>query len=102
MAQLRSVHGGADSHLCVEVSAVRGFDDPNGIGTCNDEPDESGAFSVYIRNPLAMHIRDFHVLRRNSGADKRGRLDRAKARAFTWADALAEHLGCPVVSALQR
>lgn len=90
----RSVHGGEDSHLSVEVSAWR--EDGDAITVCNDEPLKCDGFGVYIRNPLAFHIND---IAREKGAEG---YSRAKRAAFTYADALADHLGCEVVSALPR
>jgi hypothetical protein len=105
----RSVHGGADSHLCIEVSAVRGFADPDGLETCNGDPDRAEGFGVYIRNPLAYHVRDFMLPQGSSptiwGADSAkvaAEQAKAKAEAFGWADGLAEHLGCSVESQLER
>lgn len=95
----RSVHGGKDSRLEVEVSAVRGFASDN-IATCNGDPDKAEAFAVYIRNPLAMHIQDFGP--DTTDPEKRVSMMAARAAAFTYADALADHLGCPVHSHLTR
>lgn len=99
----RSIHGGADSHLCIEVSAARR--DGDGLVQCNDAPGGADRFAVYIRNPLAFHVEDFRPAQwpgRDRPATHEASLARAKGRAFTYADALAEHLGCEVVSALSR
>ena len=101
----RSVHGGKDSHLEIEVSAVRSHRGhrETTYSTVNHEPSEATAFAVYIRNPLAFHVHDFRVPawpgRERPDSDAAGR---AKAKAFAYADALAEHLGCAVVSHLKR
>jgi len=109
MNNLRSVHGGANSHLCIEVSAVRGYRDRDGLETCNGDPSRAEGFGVYIRNPLAYHIRDFQLPAGASptiwGADPAkvaAAQAQALADAFSWADGLADHLGCPVVSQLHR
>ena len=86
---LRTVHGGAGSALLVEVSPVRGFAEGS-ISTC--EEGRAEAFAVYIRNPLAFHVQDFIT----EGEERRLTLAEAKANAFRYADALAEHLGCEV------
>lgn len=96
----RSVHGGEDSHLSIEVSAVRGFREPDGIGTCNHEPETAESYAVYICNPLAAHLIDFGP--DTTAEDRRVTMPEAKAAAFRYADFLGEHLGCPVVSALAR
>lgn len=78
--------------LSVEVSAV--LQNNDGCGTVNDQPERANMFSVYIRNPLAFHIMDFPrafgwpAVQRNE--------------AFTFAEALAAHLGCKVDSTLAR
>ena len=105
MVKKRSIHGGEDSHLCVEVSAVMPCGD-NGVTTCNHKPEAADRFAVYIRNPLAFHVDDFFTgaigAKAPGGHDVWGTAEQAKAAAFNYADGLAEHLGCEVVSALQR
>ncbi|MES2300870.1 MAG: hypothetical protein V4521_02150 [Pseudomonadota bacterium] len=88
----RTVHGGDDSALCVEVSAWR----REGNGFCGGRCvlEQADGVGVYLRNPLAMHLQDFEP-----GV---GTIEQASAAAFVWADALAEHLGCKVDSALPR
>jgi len=78
--------------MCVEVSAV--LQDSEGCHVVDDQPDRANMFSVYIRNPYAFHIMDFD---RSAGWP-----DAQKGEAFTFADALAEHLGCEVTTHLQR
>lgn len=99
-SHLRSIHGGAGSHLCIEVSAVRGFGEPGGITVCNDDEASAAGYGVYIRNPLAFHVQDFGV--ETTFEERRATLLEAKAAAFTYAAGLAEHLGCEVVSVLNR
>lgn len=111
--QQRTIHGGSDSALSVEVSAVRFGGGETAV--CNHEPERADAIAVYIRNPLAMWVRDFLTA---NGCEKLGiseydadRLGRGpgehgsrtpKGAAFEFGDALAEHLGCAVVSHLKR
>jgi hypothetical protein len=93
----RTVHGGPDSALSVEVSPVRKCAD--GFETCAHEPESATRFGVYIRNPLALHVRDFVTPSRNGNAtSQRLQLDRLQAygEAITFASALADHLGCGV------
>lgn len=101
MGNLRSIHGGADSHLCIEVQPVRGFGQPDGLETCAHEPETAQAFGVYVRNPLAFHLQDFGPETVADGAPRQT-MPQALAMAFEYADSLAEHLGCPVVSPLER
>ena len=92
MANLRTVHGGADSALAVEVSAWRRNGD--GISGGMVTLDGADGVGVYLRNPLALHVQDFEP-----GV---GTIEQASAAAFAWAAHLAEHLGAPVVSGLPR
>lgn len=78
--------------LCVEVSAWRRNGD--GIDGGRETLDQAGGVGVYIRNPLALHVRDFEP-----GV---GTIDQARDAAFEWADALAAHLGCDVVAVVPR
>jgi hypothetical protein len=94
----RTVHGGDNSALSVEVSAWR-YEGAN-ITQCNHElPDAWDGLGVYIRNPLAFHIADFNA---GNGETEYGTILQAKAVAFKYADALADHLGCSVESHLKR
>jgi hypothetical protein len=93
--------------MAVEVSAVRFI--AGRTEACNGEPDSAMAFAVYIRNPLAFHVQDFKVLPSRAGSSGVGVTERhaaelasKKAAAFSYADALAEHLGCAVESQLER
>lgn len=95
----RTYHGGDDSALSIEVSAVRGFR-TGSISTCNEVETMADGYAVYIRNPLAFHVQDFGP--ETVDETRRVSMIDAKAAAFTYADALAEHLGCPVVSVLDR
>lgn len=80
--------------MTVEVSAWE--TDGDGIAICNHEPLRCDGFGVYIRNPLALHI---HDIKRGPGGEG---YSRAKREAFAYADMMAQHLGCEVVSALPR
>lgn len=101
--ELRTIHGGADSALCIEVQAWRrdgdsivpclGYIAGPGVAIHSDLSQAHGV-GVYLRNPLALHLQDFEP-----GV---GTIDQARAAAFKWADTLAEHLGCNVVSSLER
>lgn len=87
-----------EAPLSIEVSAVRR--DASGWETCNEDERGGEGFGVYIRSPLALHIRDFLVPDWwGSGAQQ---FDDAKGAAFSFADNLAEHLGCAVDSKLSR
>lgn len=93
--------------LSVEISGVCGFDEADGVTTCNDEVDRAEAFAVYIRNPLAFHVQDFPLIPAGDEAladilDAETLRAKAKAAAFAYANALAEHLGCGVASRLNR
>jgi hypothetical protein len=104
MTSKRSIHGGEDSHLEIEVSAVK-RGEGRSLTTCNNAPEDADLFAVYIRNPLAFHIQDFRAAPwpcRGRPASHEASLAKAKKRAFTYADALAEHLGCVVHSHLKR
>lgn len=111
----RTVHGGANSALSVEVSAWRieadqplnQPDRPDYVAGCNHElPERWHGVGVYIRNPLAFHVEDFWIgpigTKAPGGKDVWGSPEQAKFAAFKYADALAEHLGCSVKSQLQR
>jgi hypothetical protein len=108
MADKRSVHGGKGSHLCIEVSAVRFTEEADGsrhASTCNSEPWKADAFAVYIRNPLAFHVEDFELpggARPSDPEQAAAERQAARGKAFAYADALADHLGCEVVSFLPR
>lgn len=95
----RSVHGGSDSHLSVEVAAVR-FEADESVTVCDADPGAAMGFGVYVRNPLAFHVQDFGPA--TVDPERTVTLAEAKVAAFKWADALADHLGCPVVSRLER
>lgn len=83
--------------LAIEVSAVRGLASGQ-VETCNAFEASAEAFAVYIRAPLALHVRDF------TGPDHEPwtgpEMHDAKRAAFAWAGHLAEHLGCEVESFL--
>lgn len=100
MSKLRSVHGGANSHLCVEISAW--WQDADGVHICNDEPARATAYGVYIRNPMAMHVSDFCGPQMAAEFDPMPTLADAKDAAFVYADALADHLGCKVETFIDR
>lgn len=85
----RTVHGGEDSALSVQVCAWRRAD--GGIDSTVEET--AHGFGVYIKNPLAMHLQDFTP---GWGEDQCGNLAQAKMAALEWADALGDHLGAPV------
>ncbi|BBD98073.1 hypothetical protein SAMIE_1015740 [Sphingobium amiense] len=81
------------SAMLVEVQPVK--DEGDGFDTC--PLTEATAIGVYIRNPLAMHVRDFDI---DEGGLSGNDLDQFKRHvavdALGWAKALAEHLGCEV------
>lgn len=79
----RTVHGGKESALSVEVNYWR--HDGDSILPVYFAAAADGC-GVYIRNPLAMHIQDFT----GKGAD----LPAARASAIEFGKALADHLGC--------
>ncbi len=80
----RTVHGGDDSALCIEVRGWRMDSD----GYASTVATVAQGFGVYLHNPIAMHLRDFEP-----GIATR---EQALAAALQWADALGEHLGCKV------
>lgn len=80
---LRTVHGGADSALSVEVCYWRHYAGSIVMVYLASAADGCG---VYIRNPLALHVQDFP----GKGAD----LPAARASAIKFGQTLAEHLGC--------
>lgn len=84
------------STLCVEVTAVAFEEDDDGqhVIACNDQLERASAFAVYIRNPMAFHVQDFLCIV--------GDQEKAMADAFFFADNLAEHLSCDVVSQIER
>ncbi len=82
--------------LKVEVSAWRFDDDARStITLCNDDVENANGFGVYVRNPIAMHVRDFDL----DGSED---VHAQREAAFAFADALAHHLACEVVSDLAR
>lgn len=81
----RTVHGGDDSALFIEVRGWRMDSD----GYASTVATVAQGFGVYLHNPIAMHLRDFEP-----GVGTR---DQALAAALTWADALGDHLGCKVL-----
>lgn len=98
MKTTRTVHGGADSALAIEVAPVRFIPGQGAtitVETCWAQPDAAAAFGVYIRNPLAFHIQDFGP--ETVDENRRVSMDEARAAAFAYADSLADHLGCRVV-----
>lgn len=78
----------------VELSAVRPAGD-NSLETCNGEPESADRFGVYICAPLAFHVQDFEI------ADY-ARPSEAKAQAFAYAEALAEHIGAAFDPRVER
>lgn len=92
----RTVHGGADSALSVEVMPLR--DHPRGFDPCPEDWKGADLYGVYVRNPLALHIADHRpAVRPDSSAppaNKARSLEQARVRAFGQALAIAEHLGC--------
>lgn len=107
MKQKRSVHGGTDSYLAVEVSAWRLGQTGDGTELVNHElPEQAQGYGVYIRNPEAFHVEDFWIgaigTKAPGSKDVWGSHEQTRAAAFQYADALADHLGCEVVSQLQR
>lgn len=86
--------------LCVEVSAWRYDDNGTSIVQIDDAQCAADGYGVYIRNPLAMHVQDFTG--QDFGLWLEEKKTEARLQAFAWADALAEHLGCEVISQLER
>lgn len=81
------------SAMMVEVQPVKDSDD--GFGAC--PLIEATAIGVYVRNPLAMHVRDFEIDSEGLSANDAQNWARGVAvEALAWANALGEHLGCPV------
>ena len=85
--QRRTVHGGADSALSIQVCAWKR--DGDHVDRCDAR--EAGGFGVYVRNPTALHVQDFVP---GEGGMKSGADALANARRF--ALVLADHLGCAV------
>lgn len=81
------------STMLVEVQPVK--DEGDGFNTC--PLIDATAIGVYIRNPLAMHVRDFDIDAEGLPANEAQEWTRGIAtEALHWASALAEHLGCSV------
>jgi hypothetical protein len=71
----------------VDIRAMR-LDDGDWV----QDVDSPEVYAVYINNPMAMHIQDFAV---SDGGDQ-------LTAAYAFADRLADHLRCEVVSDLPR
>lgn len=91
----RTVHGGDDSALSVELSPIR-FEPDGSVTTVHGEPDQMQGVGVYIRNPSAFHVQDFGP--ESVDPDRRVEMADVLRAGFKYADALADHLGCTVDS----